>query len=59
MTFDLYAEVEHAKFRDKIRNELNLDRLTDLKERFLEWAEANDFDGSFEKFIEINLDNIW
>ena len=56
MSFDYIAEVERAKYLDDLRNNLDLDRLTELKERFLEWAEDNNYEGSFEKFIESNLE---
>jgi len=37
---------------------LDYDRLEELRKRFENWAEDNAFDGSFEMFIELNLENL-
>lgn len=56
MSFSLYAEVEHAKYLDSLIKDLDLERLSYLIERFKEWAKDNNFEGSFENFIDSNLD---
>ena len=56
MGLNLIAEVKHAEYLDNLVNEIDMEKLSYLIERFKEWAKDNKFEGSFEDFIDSNLD---